>query len=154
RSAPHAAWKALVAEQRETVEREPDWLLHHDYLGDVLEGCWLHEIAADARGRGLEYLGDADFGSMLPIGLDPETRATLGGAGGDPVAFQQYLDFLTFRSFRRTLLVRGGAEVDRGLSRDQVRPLYVTTAARDEGDKFRMPAGGEIVIGRARTREA
>src|SRR5262249_49945070 len=31
KASPHAAWKGLMTEQRETVEREPDWLLHHDY---------------------------------------------------------------------------------------------------------------------------
>jgi SAM-dependent methyltransferase len=154
KGATHPAWKPMAEEQRDAIHRQPDWLLHHDYLGDIMDGVWLHEIVADARARGLDYLGDAKMETMLPVYVAPETRAKLDDIAGDAVAFQQYLDFLTFRFFRRTLLVHGGRAIDRRLQRENVRRLYVTTEAREDGGKFKMPAGGEVVVGRARTREA
>ena len=55
--------------------------------------------------HGLQFLSEAKLAHMVEPQLDPEKLATLSElAGGDLIAYQQYLDFVRFRRFRQTLL--------------------------------------------------
>jgi methyltransferase-like protein/SAM-dependent methyltransferase len=147
-------FKGVVGTQNEIISRQPDWLLYHDYLGAVNDGCWFHEMVEELGRRGLAFLGDADVASMLPR-CSADAKATLQRIAPDIVRHEQYLDFLNDRAFRMTLAVRADHKVDRNLHRDQIRDLHLCArlSLGDDG-KFRTRRGTEIGAGRPQTHAA
>jgi SAM-dependent methyltransferase len=155
RGALGATWADTVREQFETAARQPDWMLFHDGLAAVNDACWFHEVAGELARRDLQYLGDAELGSMLPTRFDEATRATLEVVASDEVRHQQYLDFLDNRAFRMTLVVHGDRKVDRALAPEQAQGLHFAAAMTEGSDgKFRTPNGGVVTISRESTRAA
>lgn len=155
RGALGATWADTVRAEFETAARQPDWMLFHDGLAEVNDACWFHELAAELTRRDLQYLGDAELGSMLPTRFDDATRATLDHIGADEIRHQQYLDFLDNRAFRMTLVVRGDRKVDRSLAPEQAHQLhFATTTTEGDDGKFRTPNGGVLTISRESTRAA
>lgn len=106
----------------EAARRHSDAYLFHAYLNAVNEPFYLRDVAARAGQQGLQYLGDAEPGTMWPGALAPgdvQLRAALTAlgapAGCDDVAasaadfrggalmYEQFHDFVEFRSTRRSL---------------------------------------------------
>lgn len=83
-----------------------DGALHHDLLGEVNQSFYFHEFAAAAAAHGLSFVAEA-APDVAPLGgLPDESRAILQRRAQDPLAQQQYLDFLSLRPFRQSVLRR------------------------------------------------
>lgn len=100
-----STWARLVREEHRRLSQETDFYLVHEHLDDVSHAVYFHAFADHARQHGLQYLGEASDPASLAA-FPPEMQKTLASLTNDPVAREQYVDFLTCRSFRRTLLVR------------------------------------------------
>ena len=113
---PEAAgsYKQVMEAQRDRIGLLANDYLFHDDLGEHNEALYFHELVARASRHELQYLAEAEFADMQTQAYPPEVRRTLSGAGGI-VEQEQYLDFLSGRSFRRTLLVHDRVELDRKL---------------------------------------
>jgi hypothetical protein len=95
---------ALQEELKAMRSRDPS-VVFHDDLEPVNDPVYFHEFAEHARSHGLQFLSEAEFFSMQPIGFDAEVVDTIRLlAQGDRIKEQQYLDFLKCRRFRQTLL--------------------------------------------------
>ncbi|MEW5723978.1 MAG: class I SAM-dependent methyltransferase [Thermodesulfobacteriota bacterium] len=90
-------------------------LLYHEYLEGVNRPLYFHEFVRRAAAYGLQYLGEADAADMHPVGFPDRLIEVLSGLKQDQVRYEQYLDFLCHRRFRRTLLCREGLVVDRDI---------------------------------------
>src|SRR5215510_1711786 len=124
-------YKTVVASWREEIGRQHDGSLFHDHLADINSPTYFHQFIADARKHGLQYLAEADFFDMQYEAIAPEASETLRElASNDIVACEQYLDFLTCRRFRQTLLCHEQIKIDRGLNPERVTDFFVASAAR------------------------
>ena len=103
----------------------PDDYLFHDHLETNNEAFYLHEFIDHARGHGLQYLGDAELHRSLDLNFPEPTRGMLHQLTDDPVVMEQYLDFLTDRTLRRTLLCHAAVPLSREVDRDWVSGLEV-----------------------------
>ncbi|MBN1641140.1 MAG: class I SAM-dependent methyltransferase [Anaerolineae bacterium] len=106
-----------------------DALLLHDELEEVNEAFYFHEFIERAEAHDLQYLGDAEFRTMVGSNFDPAVLARMDEMSHSVIDFEQYLDFLRNRTFRQTLLCHRGLEVRRSLSPEQVYPFYVSSNA-------------------------
>ena len=82
----------------------PDSYLYHEYLAAVNEPVLFSDFVADAQRAGLRYLCNAELHYQFPAALG-ETAEQALAAFTDPLARQQYLDFLLNRNFHQALLV-------------------------------------------------
>lgn len=139
-------WRSILEEQNETLARLPDGLAFHDYLGDETGACWFHELAANLAPRGLAWLCDADCATWQPVGFATGALAALDRISRDAVDREQYLDFLTMRGFRMSLLCRAGEAPDRALGPERLRALHVGCGATrgDQPGSFHTPRGLEV----------
>lgn len=103
----------------------PDDYLFHDHLETNNEPFYLHEFIDQACGHGLQYLGDAELHHSLDLNFPEPTRSMLHQLTDDPVVLEQYLDFLTDRTLRRTLLCHAEVPLSREVDRDWVAGLEV-----------------------------
>lgn len=86
--------------------RLSDRYLFFEHLVEENTAFYLGDFVGAVRAAGLEYLGDADLGTMRSEQLGDEAAEEIGRLGLDPVGTEALLDLLTVRLFRRALICR------------------------------------------------
>jgi len=148
---------ALADELKQLRDRRDYSILHDDLSGEN-NPVYFHEFAAHAAEHGLQYLAESDFYEMQPFNFPRETQEKLDAfSGGDPIRYEQYLDFLKNRRFRKTLLCRKELHIRRTCAGDAVREMYLTSVARpvsgnpdirsSKEEEFRGTKGGALRTG-------
>jgi SAM-dependent methyltransferase len=121
------AWRSLLEEEiDETLARDPASLVHDD-LAAVNDAVWFHEFADHASRHRLRYLGDAHLHESV------DARGALAEVS-DPIAREQYLDFLKLRRFRQTLLCRAESKPWPQPRASRIPRLAFSAPARPDGD--------------------
>jgi methyltransferase-like protein len=109
-----------------------DYLLFHDDLSEVNQPYFFADFMAEAHRHGLQFAAEANFSQMSVDSLPPDIAAQFAELGQrDLLAKEQYLDFMTCRSFRQTLLCHQEVEVDRSVSLERVRAFRISSNARE-----------------------
>lgn len=110
----------------------PDDYIAHEFLEETNAPSTVRDFTHGAARHGLGYLGECELSSMI---LD-NYGATVADqvrvrSGNDLVETEQYLDLLTGRTFRQSLLVANDrmAGVDRMLTPDRVATLQFLAPA-------------------------
>jgi len=91
--------------------------LYHEYLEELNEPLLVTDFVARAERHGLQYLADTNLASMFPASLGDSATALVEGLETQ-VEQEQYLDFVSSRNFRQTLLCRAERTLDRELDLD------------------------------------
>jgi SAM-dependent methyltransferase len=135
---------ALQEELKKIRSRDPS-VVFHDDLEPVNDPVYFHEFAAHARAHGLQFLSEAEFFSMQPVGFDIEVVKTIDLlAQGDRIKEQQYLDFLKCRRFRQTLLCHQELTLDRQPAADRIPGLAVSSPAKPQRDAADQDSNEEL----------
>ncbi len=121
-------YRQLMGWQRDRIGKLSDGYLFHDDLSSAWEPLYFHQLMERAQQHGLCYLAEAIYGEMQDHRFPKEVRQMLRQTD-DILLYEQYLDFLVGRSFRRTLLVRKDAPIERRLSGSSARPFFFTATA-------------------------
>ena len=134
--------KRLLKTEAELLGKLSDNYLYHDHLEHYNEPCYLHEFMEKASRVGLKYLGDSRLAGMH-LGNHPKGAREILGKINDIVRREQYLDFLTNRRFRSTILCHAGVQLSRTIRRDRLEGLYYTSrlVPKEPLDKIDLSAG-------------
>ncbi|MCZ8254225.1 MAG: class I SAM-dependent methyltransferase, partial [Polaromonas sp.] len=112
-SAEGSLLRKALNEVMPTIEAAGPAYLMHEFLEHCNQPMYFRDFVASARAHGLDYLGDADPQTMFVSNQGAQAAEPLmKEAGNDQVLMEQYLDFLTNRSFRRSLLVHAAQKKD------------------------------------------
>ena len=117
----------LLKSEAQVVGNSEDGYLYHEHLEEFNLPCYFFQFAKQVQTRGLQYLGEADLGSMWSGGLPPAVSATLDRMALDLIQMEQYLDFVQNRMFRQTLLCRKNVIIDRALHPDGLDRYHVAS---------------------------
>ncbi len=104
--------------------------LAHDHLEKHNEPLYFRDFIARAQGADLDYLGEAEFFTMLGSDLAAGAKSQLSAEITDIVRLEQYFDFMRNRSFRMSLLVRRGSLVERNVGPERLKSLWVSSTLR------------------------
>ncbi len=147
-------YRSLITSECDRQTKLDAAVLFHDDLAEINERIFLHDFVTRAAQHGLQYLADAEFESMHAHRF-PRAAASLLSACTDRVDLEQYLDFLSCRTFRRTLLCRAAAPLAKEPLADCVQHMWAVSYARHEAAspelfssaplRFRNRAG--VVVG-------
>jgi SAM-dependent methyltransferase/methyltransferase-like protein len=124
-----SAFGRLMAEEASLLLRCSDYYLYHEYLEPNNRPCYLHQFLAAAARHKLAYLGESALSDMLPDRHGAELANTARQISqGNIVACEQYVDLLTNRAFRRTLLVHAGrsSALKRELTAESFRDQHIS----------------------------
>ena len=124
-----AAFGRLVAEEASLLMRCSDSYIYHEHLEANNRPCYFHEFVAASAKHGLAYLGESSLADMLPDRHGADLANTARQiSDGNIVACEQYVDLLTNRAFRQTLLIRTDRApfVQRALSANSYRDLHIS----------------------------
>mgnify|MGYP001092207357 CR=1 FL=1 len=146
-----AAYAAILAGEGRLLDEVDDAYLFHEHLEETNAPFYFHQFMADAAARGLGFVAEARTDGLREE-LPPEARARIDEWGDDPIAREQYLDFVVNRTFRRTFLRREADGPPPRPSPAAVAGMAVGTAVMPESPDldvlspdptpFRTPGGG------------
>jgi methyltransferase-like protein/SAM-dependent methyltransferase len=153
-SDPRPAYAQLLKEEQEQLRGRPDPFVLYDQLADVNAPVYFHEFIERAARHGLQYLAEAEISTMMAQRLGPEVAATVARFGGDLLGREQYLDFITNRPFRQTLLCHDKVALEREWKPDRVQAFRIRSAARctsaqpdlrpGRPEEFKVPGGNTL----------
>ena len=107
------------------IAQRSDSELCHDDLAVPNEPVLFHSFAEHAGRHGLRYLAEAELHTMdVMTGISSEAQAFLSTL--DPLAREQYLDFVRLRRFRQSLLVRHDSPADTRTSSQRLRGMHLS----------------------------
>lgn len=136
----------MLKREKELLDGAPPSYLMHEHLEDLGKGFYLHEFVDAARARGLQYLGDAAFHTMLVRDLPEAIAADLNRISPNQVALEQYRDFVVNRMFRKSLLCRDDVVLERHISEEAIRSLsFRARLARNAEPPWLIPKTGGLV---------
>lgn len=127
------AFGRLMAEEADELARQSDFYIFHEHLEPDNRPCYFHEFVEAAAKHDLAYLGEWALADMLPERFGPDLANTARRiSGGNMLACEQYVDLLTNRAFRQTLLVstKRSAAIRRGLTPDNFRNQHISALMR------------------------
>jgi SAM-dependent methyltransferase len=105
-------------------------LLLHDALEQNNAPVYFYQFAKHAGRHGLQYLAESDFAMVMPRGLPEDAVRAISGFARDGIDFEQYMDFLRGRMFRRTLLCRAERRLKRTLTPARLDGMFLSSRAR------------------------
>lgn len=134
KSAPDltSPYSRLLSAEAEGLSHAPDSYLFHEHLEDVNTPLYFHQFVERAAKHQLQYMSEAWQHSLLDE-LPEEVRESLQGISQDLIQLEQYADFLTNRTFRRTLLCHADVQLDRAPQEQIITSLYVSALAEPTG---------------------
>jgi hypothetical protein len=132
---PQSLYRSLAEMELKRLLRTPDAALFHDSLSEYNEPISFHDFITAAGEHGLQYLAEADVADMNDAKLPEAVRQKLA-ALRKLIEKEQYLDILTNREFRQTLLCRAGCRINRVLDGSTCDALWFSSAAEESpGDQ-------------------
>jgi SAM-dependent methyltransferase len=130
---PQGRHGRMLAEEADRLAGLPDDYVFHEHLEEVNHPVYFHEFVDHAAAYGLQYLWEA-YVAELGGDLHPEVLRAVRGLAPDLVGQQQYLDFLTDRPFRSSLLCRGEVALDRTIPPGRMTAFQVIGLATPDPD--------------------
>ncbi|MCM2370146.1 methyltransferase regulatory domain-containing protein [Aporhodopirellula aestuarii] len=128
----NAAYQATLQKEYELIRDVPSWYLHHDHLAGENQPLFFHEFAESLTEHKLQYVGEARFQTMFAENMDDDVAAQLQRYANDPIEYEQYLDYLSNRSFRESLICHSDLLVDRNVSTNRLEHLHAATSLKRE----------------------
>lgn len=147
-------YSAMLKGEFERISTLPDQVLLHDDLSDINEAFYFYQFVERASQYNLKYLSEALFADMQDQMYPPHVQKILRRTG-DLILSEQYMDFLSCRSFRQTLLCRNDVLLNRRIGPENIMPMYISSNSMpvsaepdiqsEEPEKFKNPSG--VVVG-------
>ncbi|OZG32182.1 methyltransferase regulatory domain-containing protein [Rickettsia endosymbiont of Culicoides newsteadi] len=103
--------------------------LLHEYLGEENIAFYFQEFISNARKHNLNYLGDSSLAAMF-VGNLPEKTAEKLQSINDIVRTEQYMDFISNRKFRTTLLCHDNVRLNRAIEPSKLSDFHTTLDIR------------------------
>lgn len=142
-------YRMVLRQQAVITASRTDADLFHDELGEVNEAFSVSAFVNHASRHGLQFLGEADYFEMNDGVFPDDVREALATLEQhDAVLREQYLDFITCRQFRKTLLCRQGLPLDRAGVATRVAEFHISSdvtpsPAADEADGIDWKSPGK-----------
>ncbi|GAB4140429.1 MAG: methyltransferase regulatory domain-containing protein [Planctomycetaceae bacterium] len=148
------AYHAILEWERQHVRQSLDHQLAHDLLEENHQPFFISEFMEQASKYDLQYLGDANFSTMLPRNFSQPVFDQLKQYAKSMLEMEQYMDFVRNRSFRQTLLAHAAVPLNHQLDPAIVSRFYISgsLSPKEESSEpysnrmevFQTPSGQEI----------
>ena len=125
-------YQGILQHEWERISAFRDSSLYHDDLGAYNTPVYFYQFMEHAARHGLQYLAEANFVEMQTGRLPPQVVEVLNQMADSRVAREQYLDFLTCRHFRQTLLCHADRALDYHLQPAQMACFHIVLPVRPE----------------------
>jgi len=158
-------YQQLLQGEFRNLAKMSDYYLHHEFLEEHNQPLYFHEFAQSLAVNGLQFLGEAEFSTMISTNFSSDIAATLHDLGAhDILQMEQYMDFVRCRYFRKTLICHNGVRLNRAIDSSAVRDLLLVSDAAAESEEpaldpsrrvtYHTAGGGKLTCGAPMTKLA
>jgi methyltransferase-like protein/ubiquinone/menaquinone biosynthesis C-methylase UbiE len=124
-------WSQLLKQELDGIRKvNSDNYMFHEHLEADNHPLYLHEFVERAEAHGLQYLADTEVAGTLACHLPEKARAMF--ADLPQVKLEQYMDFMSGRRFRRTLVCHRDIVLNRQLRGDRMKRFWFSLAGPTE----------------------
>lgn len=144
----------LLKDEIKVIRESKDWYLFHEHMEEFNSPLYFYQFVERAEKHGMQYLGEAEFAMMMTSGFSQEVADTINRISRDIIRVEQYMDFIRYRYFRRTLLCHKGQHLERNLKNLEMKDFLIASAAKPSLEpvnlsagvkqSFRLPSGANI----------
>jgi methyltransferase-like protein/protein-L-isoaspartate O-methyltransferase len=118
-----------------------DSLLMHDEMGEINEPVYFEQFVDHIEAHGLQYLSEVDLSAVMPSRLEPDITRRLSQMATNPMEAEQYLDYISFRTFRQTLVCHSELTITKALRPNVVSRFSLASMARPESEQPDLSKG-------------
>ena len=111
----NSPYAAILKSEAALLAKQPDCYLCHDHLEEDNKQYYFNEFMDEAKKHSLQYLSDCTVATMYTGNMPPKAAEKLQEVN-DIVRTEQYMDFITNRRFRATLLCHDSVRLNRRLN--------------------------------------
>ena len=125
------AYRQIIERERKFLTTTNDSYVFHEHLESENHQYYLHEFVDMASAHDLTYVGDTELAAMFIGNFNEKVRETLGVIK-DVVRQEQYLDFLTNRRFRHSIITHKEniPKLNRNLNANQLTDFHIQARFR------------------------
>ena len=109
----------ILKTEAELLAKQTDHYLRHDHLEEENTQFYFHEFMNEARKYNLQYLADCNLSTMYLGNMPSKVVEQLKNVS-DIVRTEQYMDFITNRRFRSTLLCHSDVKINRNINNNDI----------------------------------
>lgn len=113
-------YSKVLAQEAELLAKQGDHYLRHDHLEDENKQYYFNEFMTEATNNDMQYLSDTSLTSMYLGNMGAKIAEKLQNLN-DIVRTEQYMDYITNRRFRSTLLCHKNIKLNRALNNDDAK---------------------------------
>jgi methyltransferase-like protein/2-polyprenyl-3-methyl-5-hydroxy-6-metoxy-1,4-benzoquinol methylase len=132
-------YRALVEHELKVIDSLTDQYLFHEHLEENNQPFYFHEFVAQAKQHHLDYVCDTDL-AISQLGNYASGVTQFLSATADPVRIEQYLDFVSNRRFRCSVVTQEGAAAKRAFRVERVEEFWLSSQAQPD----RLPPDGPL----------
>jgi methyltransferase-like protein/trans-aconitate methyltransferase len=121
------AYGQIWRNEAQRMAAHPDAYLAHELFEENNSPCTFAEFSASAKKHRLAYLGETDIRTMIPENISAAAAKTIRDWSNSEVMLtEQYIDTITGRTFRQSLLIREERveQVDRSMDSIRAAQCY------------------------------
>lgn len=122
-------YAVMLKKEADALSEHDDYYLRHEYLEEDNKQFYFSEFITEANKQGLQYLSDCRISTMYTGNLPRNAAEKLSGID-DIVRTEQYMDFITNRRFRHTLLCHKDVVIDRKINDSMARNFTMRANVR------------------------
>ncbi|MCA8991736.1 MAG: methyltransferase regulatory domain-containing protein [Planctomycetaceae bacterium] len=126
------AYGLMLKNELESISRADDSYLIHEHLEEINSPIYFHQFAERLAEKGLQYVGEADFGVMSLDNFPDHVRGMLESVARSRIEVEQYMDFLRNRAFRQTILTHADVQLDNAADPTRLLKLRVSSNAQPD----------------------
>lgn len=115
----------LLRQELEILQKVSDSYIFHEHLEEHNDPIYFFEFYERLIKHNLRFLGEADFRSMVHENLPGEVRQQLASVAPNLIQMEQYLDFLSNRMFRQSLVCHEHHRPSYNLSPERIQGFLV-----------------------------
>lgn len=123
----------VLKQEAEVLSGQPRNYLRHDHMEEENFQYYFYQFMDKAAENGLQYLGDSSVASMF-LGNLPAKAVEKLKEVNDIVRSEQYMDFITNRRFRSTILCKKNVALSRNLTNETVVGLSFNAQIKPSED--------------------
>lgn len=117
----------MLTQEVALLSQADDHYLLHDHLEQHHQAFYFHEFMEQANKHQLQYLSDTNIASMFVGNFGQPIIEKFQTISNDQIRTEQYLDFITNRRFKGSLLCHANLPLNRNLKPEQMESFFVTT---------------------------
>lgn len=115
----------VLRQEADLLSNQSDHYLRHDHLEEENKQFYFNEFIRKASKYSMQYLSDCSLASMY-LGNMPKNVAEKLQGLNDLIRTEQYMDFITNRRFRSTLLCHSNVVLERNLNNELAKKFTMT----------------------------